>query len=68
MERKAINQKREVKKRLLWGRRIEEFINGIRENLSVLAQIKRGELKEKSMKRKRLPKENKTETKENVGE
>jgi hypothetical protein len=33
-----------------------------------LTQIKRGEVKEKSMERKRLPRENNTETKENVGE
>jgi hypothetical protein len=42
MEWKAINQKREVKRRLLWVRRIEESINGIRKDLSVLAAIKRG--------------------------
>jgi hypothetical protein len=67
MERKSINQKREVKKRLLWGRRIEECINGIRKDLSVLAQIKRRGLKERSMKKKRLPRENRTQVKENVG-
>jgi len=60
MERKAINQKRVVKKRLLWGKQIEESANGIRKDLSVLAQIKRGKLKGKSMKRKRLPRENNT--------
>jgi hypothetical protein len=34
----------------------------------ILAQMKRGKLKGKSMKRKRLPRENNTETKENVCE
>jgi hypothetical protein len=42
MERKAINQKRELKKRLLWVRRVEESIAGIRKDLSVLAAIKKG--------------------------
>jgi len=49
------------------GRRIEESINGIRKDLSVLGQIKL-EPKEKNMKRKRLSRKNNKETKENVGE
>jgi hypothetical protein len=36
---------------------MEESINGIRKDLSVLAEIKRGGLKEKNKKRKILPRE-----------
>jgi len=68
MERKAINQKLEVKKRLLWVKRMEESTNGIRKDISVLEEIKIGELKEKSKKRKILPRENNTEKKESAGE
>jgi di/tripeptidase len=49
-----------------WVRRIQDSINGIRKELSALAEIKTNDRNTNNMRRKRLLRKYKTETKENL--
>jgi hypothetical protein len=51
-----------------WVRQIQDSINGIRKELSALAEIKRNDRNTHNRKRKRLLRKYKIETKENLGQ